>query len=55
MGCLIGETEPDINDVRVGVLLGFDHYWECVTGKVERFSGESTAVETMSRLHGQAL
>ncbi|XP_042145699.1 uncharacterized protein LOC121835512 [Ixodes scapularis] len=46
LGLTVGDDLNGLECNGVGILLGSEHYWGCVTGRVRRLSENLTAVET---------
>ncbi|XP_042148820.1 uncharacterized protein LOC121837293 [Ixodes scapularis] len=47
LGCPVGDNMTGLEQRGVDILLGSDHYWGCITGRIHRLSGRLTAVETV--------
>lgn len=46
LGLTSGEDLNGLDGGDVAILLGSEHYWECITGRIQRLSNSLTAVET---------
>ncbi|XP_040064897.1 uncharacterized protein LOC120838860 [Ixodes scapularis] len=46
LGLTSGDDVNGLDCGGVAILLGSEHYWECITGRIQRLSNSLTAVET---------